>query len=122
MRTIKKPELCWNVYYADWNAKKISIRNIFDHYSFVKDCAKDLKQFKNDRKFAEQRIKRNLLYYFWSRCEHEILITAWVNPAGEEINRKVDIYEQVCNNWNIFFEYLWEHRTEVITLARYNEQ
>lgn len=119
---IKKPNLCWNVYYEDWNAKEIRIRNIFDHYSFVKDCAKDLKKLKDDREAAEERIRRNLLYYFWAKCEHEVVITAWVNPKNEDIDRKVDIYEQVYINWHIFFEYVWERRKDVMKLARYNEQ
>lgn len=119
---IKKPDLCWNVYYENWNAREIQIRNIFDHYSFVKDCAKDLRKLKDDKEAAEERIRRNLLYYFWSKCEHEVLITAWVNPRNEDIDRKVDIYEQVYINWHVFFEYLWEHRKDVMKLARYNEQ
>ena len=118
----KKPNLCWNVYYEDWNAKEILVRNIFDHYNFVKDCARDLRKLKDDIGEAEERIRRNLMYYFWSKCEHEVLITAWINPKNEAICRKVDIYEQVYNNWHVFFNYIWEHRKDVIKLARYNEE
>lgn len=115
------PSLCWNVYYENWNAKEIQVRNIFNHYSFVKDCASDLKKLKDDKAAAEERIKRNLMYYFWSKCEHEVLITAWANPSNEEIARKVDIYEQVKINWHIFFEYVWEHRKDIIKLAKSND-
>ena len=98
----KKPNLCWNVYYEDWNA--------------------NLRKLKDDIGEAEERIRRNLMYYFWSKCEHEVLITAWINPKNEDICRKVDIYEQVYNNWHVFFNYIWEHRKDVIKLARYNEE
>lgn len=49
--------------------------------------------------FIEERLKSECMYYFWSKCEYEIVIRGWPN---EECNRKIDIYEQLIANWNIF--------------------
>ena len=119
----KKPDLCWNVYNEDFNARKIVVFNIFDHYRFVKDCAKELKKAKDDREAGEKIFKSNLMYFFWSKCEYEVVITPWINPKkSKEYDRKIDVYEQVMNNWHVFFEYAWAHRKDVIKLARYNEE
>ena len=119
----KKPDLCWNVYNENFNARKIVTFNIFDHYRFVKDCAKELKKAKDDREAGEKIFKSNLMYFFWSKCEYEVVITPWVNPNNsKEYDRKIDVYEQVMNNWHVFFEYAWAHRKDVIKLARYNEE
>ena len=120
---IKKPKLCWNVYYENSSKKKITTLNIFDHYRFVKDCAKELKKAKDDREAGERIFKSNLMYFFWSKCEYEIVLTPWVNPRGvDDYDRKIDVYEQVMNNWHVFIEYAWAHRKDVIKLARYNEE
>lgn len=120
---IKKPKLCWNVYYENSGKKKITTFNIFDHYRFVKDCAKELKKAKDDREAGERIFKSNLMYFFWSKCEYEIVLTPWVNPRGvDDYDRKIDVYEQVMINWHVFIEYAWAHRKDVIKLARYNEE
>lgn len=119
----KKLDLCWNVYNENFNARKIGTFNIFDHYRFVKDCAKELKKAKDDREAGEKIFKSNLMYFFWSKCEYEVVITPWVNPNNsKEYDRKIDVYEQVMNNWHVFIEYAWAHRKDVIKLARYNEE
>ena len=98
------------------------------------------------------------MYYFWSKCEWEIVLDHWpngeyyelrkvlslqklydaMNAVGEgypdskllatmdrrleirvfpENNRfqceKIDVYEQVISNWEIFIDYLWNHRSEL---------
>lgn len=48
----------------------------------------------------EQRLDRSCLYYFWSKCEYEVIVSAW--PSREHSERKIDIYSQLCANWEIF--------------------
>lgn len=60
--------------------------------------------------FAEA-VKRDLLYYFWSKCEYEIVITGW--PNVEDNLEKVDAYGQVMLNFDIFIDYLWSHKQEI---------
>ncbi len=132
----------WNVFRHDVNKKEIVTFNIFNHWKFEEDVQKSLKKFKDKDEFAEQ-LRRDLMYYFWSKCEYEVIITSFptyitmseldrvnddrwnhkdrygtdymrinVNP---ETGAKIDIYEQVMNNWDIFLDYVWNskwHRNE----------
>lgn len=146
--------LCWNVYYGNCNSKEIEVFNIFEHYSFYKDCVKAKKKFKDDKNRFAEEVRGSLMYYFWSKCEWEIILCHW--PDGEmgdmrttmklkdaikalqpknmivrvgalekdvtmrvypEWNKyseeKIDVYQQVMNNWDIFINYLWENRKEL---------
>ena len=42
------------------------------------------------------------MYYFWSKCEWEVLISPWVGGNDEEI--KVDVAWQIMNNWDVFVD------------------
>ena len=145
--------LCWNVYVGDFNSGEIKLYNIFNHWAFYDDCVKVKKRFKDDREGFAKEVRSSLMYYFWSKCEWEVVLQHW--PSGElyglrktftmeemyhglkypegkilaapdkrfqvrvfpEHNRfndkKIDVYEQVMNNWDIFIDYLWEHRSEL---------
>ena len=65
----------WYVFREDWNSKQIINYNIFEHVNFVVWCAKDIKKHKNEYFTLESLIKRELMYYFWSKCEMEVIIT-----------------------------------------------
>lgn len=121
----------------DFNAKEIKIINIFDHEGFKEDIKNALKKFDAKEKFAED-IRKSLAYYFWAKCEYEVVISSfpahitkeelerlnkefknntekyghepycmWISPA---VGKKVDIYEQVKLNWDIFVDYVWSHK------------
>lgn len=129
--------LRWIVYCSDTNRNKIKTFNIFNHSRFREDVEKYLKKYKDKEEFAEH-LKRSLMYHFWSKCEWEIVITDWaphitmkeldrlnaerektsreygrdpytlyVNP---EVAEKIDVYEQVMNNWEIFLDYVWNSK------------
>ena len=127
----------WNVFYHDINKKKITTFNIFDHWKFNEDVQKSLKKFKDKDEFAEH-LRRDLMYYFWSRCEYEVVITTFppyitmneLDSLNEErvthkekygrdfvrINVcpdtgvKIDIQTQVMNNFDIFVDYVWNSK------------
>lgn len=50
----------------------------------------------------EMRLDRLCMYYFWSKCEYEVIVSAW--PPREGSDRKIDIYTQLKENWDIFKE------------------
>jgi len=102
-------KMVWNVYYENFNAKVIESYNIFDHYSFEESVKNAYKKYKDDfAKFSEE-VQHNLKYYFWSKCEWEILLCSLVHRNhAEEMTRKIDVYDQVMLNWNIFIKYVWE--------------
>ena len=105
----------WYVFREDVNNKQIVNYNIFEHVSFVMDCAKYIKKHKNEYFTLETKVRRTLQYYFWSKCEMEVIISDW--PPSGKIERKVDIYEQVRLNWDVFYQYFWEHRVEICKLG-----
>lgn len=151
--------LCWNVYCSDYNAKEIKLYNVFNHGGFYNDCVKAKKKFKEDKDGFAEEIRHSLMYYFWSKCEWEIILSHWpsgefydmrkslkvgelrnaIRGAGieydksprpwvkddtevtihvfpnynEDRDRKIDVCEQVMNNWDIFIDYLWNNRKEL---------
>lgn len=98
----------WNVFYHDFNARKITTYNIFDHGSFYEDVQKALQECDTKEKF-ERKLKTNLRYYFWAKSEWEILISPWIGNDRDK-KLKVDVYEQVMNNWEVFLDYVYGHR------------
>lgn len=129
--------MIWNVYRNNFNTKKIEVFNIFDHISFLESIKKILKQTQNKKEFSEN-IRKELLYYFWSKYEYEIIITSFpVYINQKELNKinsdnnsnsnnktkiniepdvgiKVDIYSQVMNNFDIFVDYIWNNKQEFL--------
>ena len=115
--------LTWNVYYGDFNSGLIKEHNVFDHYGLLEDLGKflrrldrnkELKALPEEKKkeaFAKE-LKTLLMYYYWSKCEWEIIISHWP-PSERTKDTKVDVYEQVVLNWDHFLDYAWEHRKEL---------
>ena len=129
--------MVWNVYREDFNHRAIVEYNIFDHSSFAQDVNKLLKADIPKDEFAEQ-LKRSLMYWFWCKSEHEVVISSWpiyidkaeldrINTEYEEYNnkwnhyqykinvstdvgKKIDIYSQVMMNWEQFVEYIWSNK------------
>lgn len=102
--------LVWNVYRHNFNSNKVEAVNIFDHWKFNEDVLKDLRRRIKKEEFAD-RLRRNLMYWFWSKCEHEIIVSSW--PYTDKAASKIDIYQQVMMNWNVFVDYVWSFRKEV---------
>lgn len=102
-----KAPLTWNVYRYSINGKEVKPTNIFDHWKFDEDVQADLRRCQRKSDFAE-RLRRNLFYYFGSKCEHEIIVSSW--PYTDEAACKIDIYQQVMLNFEIFCDYVWSKR------------
>ena len=104
----------WNVYYYNYNSRKVETHNVFNHWRFIEYSAKAIKKYKDDKKSLEEQIRRELMYYYWSKYEWEVIVAPFTSTPKEEEEKKLDVYEQVMLNWNIFFEYFWEHRKEIL--------
>lgn len=125
-----KKVLEWNVFRHDINSKKIVKYNVFDHSSFLAS----VKKLRMDKDTFSEQLRREAQYYFWSKCEHEVIITSWPAYISKEeyeritkevtsiesrdkifrvvnivptVGSKIDIYEQLMLNWNNFVEYTW---------------
>ena len=156
---VERIMLEWNVYLEDFNSGEIKVWNIFNHWSFYDACLKARKKFKEDKEAFANDIKGWLRYFFWAKCEYEIILDHW--PSGEwyelrndvttaelkkmyeqaglkfdswRINeknadkkliikifpdenrfrqKKIDVCQQVENNWDRFIDYVWENRKEL---------
>ena len=137
----KNTELAWYVFEEDVNAREIEIVNILHKDGLLfndikKEFADRYTDMENFETFCE-RVKRNLMYYYWSKSEHEIVLTSWppyiesaeldrlIEEKDKDIEKygrfirtnvnltvgsKVDVYTQVALNWNRFIHYLWDNR------------
>lgn len=102
----------WNVYIGDINKRRITIFNVFEHYSFYKDLKKEIKIYKNIEEFAD-RLRRIVMYYFWSKCEYEIILTCC--PSWDKFKEeKIDVYSQLDLNWDKFVNYIWDNKKEIL--------
>lgn len=109
--------LKWCVFIYNFNKRKIETYNIFDHYSFLEDCKKNAKKNIHDYNAFCEQLKRDTMYYYWSKCEWEIVVMPWV---GKEVKPlKIDVFDQLKLNWETFCKYAWEHGAE---LRRKNEK
>lgn len=104
----------WNVFYESFNDKKIKYFNIFDNTALLNYTIKAAKKFKDDRAAFEKEIEGWLSYYYWSKCEWEVVITSW--PPRDGVEQKIDVYDQVMINHDRFFDYLWENRAAIAKL------
>ena len=123
----------WNVYIEDINSRKIVLFNVFDHRSFSKDVETLLNKHLPKELFSEE-LKQRCMYYFWSKCEWEIVISSWpvsidakewdrierdrnewlkkykTNPKvlniSPTVESKIDVYRQLEANWAAFVDYL----------------
>lgn len=93
----------WNVIVEKNN--KIISWNIFDHWGFYSEFRKWLDESESIDVFGYE-MERETRYYFWSRCEYEIV----VNDLFDRAEKKIDVYDQVCANWDRFISYLWSFK------------
>lgn len=102
----------WNVIYFDFNGKKIDKYNIFTHGGFLSDCKKYARKYKDDKLLFTEAVKRSVMYFFWARCEWEVLVCGFP-PGFSDIQKKIDVYDQVMMNWDKFADYVWDHAVEL---------
>lgn len=97
----------WFVYIENFNAKKIEKYNVLGNEEIVDTIKKAYKKYKNDYdKFCEE-VKSELMYHYWSKCEWEIILSDW--PPSETFNKeKIDVFDQIMLNKDIFFKYVWD--------------
>lgn len=102
----------WYVYLEDINKRIIITYNVFNHYSFYEDLKKIMKKYKTIEDFSKE-LKRICMYYFWSKCEYEIILTCW--PKWDKFKEeKIDVYSQLNLNWDKFVNYIWENKKEIL--------
>lgn len=108
---LQEDGIVWKAFYHSWNRKTIEPFNIFRHSRFREEVRDAAKRCKTKEEFAK-KLRSALMYYYWCKCEWEVLIAPWVdNNSTKEI--KVDVYQQVMLNWDAFLNYVWDNRTKL---------
>ena len=102
----------WNVFYHNSNKRQIEPFNIFNHCGFRREFCNIVQKHADKDLFAEE-LWHCLMYYFWSKCEYEVLIYPWPCSTERDKPRKMDIFSQIICNWAAFVDYAWEHRREI---------
>lgn len=90
--------LCYNVLRENVNSKSIEFWNVFNHGKF-----KEAAEAYLAGELTEDELRREACYYFWSKCEYEVIVCGWPN---QETKKKLDIYDQLIANWFVFMNYL----------------
>lgn len=49
---------------------------------------------------VEKQLDRQCIYYFWAKCEYEVIVSAW--PPRDGSDKKIDVYSQLKANWEQF--------------------
>jgi hypothetical protein len=70
--------------------------------------ARDLKRDLSRNDFA-RHLRSHLFCFFCSKCEYEVLISPWTGNK-EKGTIKIDIFDQVMMNFDIFVDYVWNSR------------
>ena len=100
--------MAWNVWRHNINNGLMEMWNIFEHYNFNKDTIRDLRNF-DDKKEFSRHLQSNLMYYFWSKSEYEIILSPWCQGPNDK-EKKIDIYMQIMANWIRFVDYVWSFK------------
>ena len=110
----------WNVYVSNFNRKKIEVHNVFEHTRFLEDCKAAARKYSKDKAAFAEAVRKDLMYYYWSKCEWEVIIDHWP-PRSDVDCIKVDVYDQVVLNWDRFIDYVWEHAAELRRREKKND-
>ena len=109
-------KLEWYVYVSDFNSGRIEKHNVFDHWRFMEDLVKAARKYKDrEREQFEEKLRFYLMYYYWSKCEWEIIIDHFPPSENKERYRpvKIDVWDQIESNWRPFCDYVWAHRADL---------
>ena len=110
-REIKPGDMHWEAMYFDINAKQFKPYNVLN---YREDFVKTLKKKVSSKEEFAQKIKSEMMYYFWSKTEVEVILTnkdgriimsPWVGP--EDIT--LDVTDREDFDWVDFFNKKTEH-------------
>ena len=119
----------WNVYYHDFNGRKIDTYNIFNHGTLRIQLAKiarrrtlgeDGKRHSITKEEFTKELRGWLMYCYWSKAEWEVIIGPWISNQ-EEFDKesvKIDVFDQIMLNFGILADYVWDHISEVRKLDK----
>lgn len=108
---IKNVKLEWYAFRYNWNEHKLEFINVLSGWE--EDIAKKIKKGAKDTykpvtgyiSFKDY-IKGELMYYYWSKSEHEVIIADLIDNKEEAKWEKHDIWWQLEPNLDRICEYI----------------
>lgn len=102
---VKNKKLEWNVLRHDFNSNRIVTYNVFGD-SFKEELYKKYRSKKiTNLEELKECIKRHCMYYYWSKCEHEIAMGGLNSNYPEEFE-KIDVWHQLEINLDHIVQYV----------------
>ena len=96
---IKKANFHW--YILQCRNNKMLMVDVFNSKYYAKDIAKQIKKGKiRNKKDLKEWIRRQMMYYYWSKCEAEFKAGGLFVEDDEKMN-KIDGYFQILPNLDI---------------------
>ena len=102
--------LTWLVTYYDFNADKIKYYDVLKHRE---DFIKNLKKKCNTKEEFAEKIRREMMWCYWSKCEWELIteiddnnriwLSPWVGCRDPE-NVRIDVTDREDFDWRGFTE------------------
>lgn len=92
----------FNVIRRDFNRGGFWEYNVFNHGGLYEDLEKGPRKYDLETKTFDSWLKGLLQYYFWSKCEYELILTPWPPVSDGKEEEKIDIYDQVMLNFDLF--------------------
>ena len=103
----KNKNLEWYAFEYDWNKKDIIRINVLNS-GFVEDLVKRIKRDKiTTYNKLKEAIKRELMYHYWCKAEHEIMVYD-LFPKAKDLEKgiKIDVWYQLEPNLDRIVEYV----------------
>lgn len=95
----------WYVYIYDINSRTMRKHNV------LAGREETIRRYKKESKSIEEfskLLRSEMMAYYWSRCEWEILISNWCGGDRSE-EKKIDVFDQLQLNWDVFVWYCWNN-------------
>lgn len=128
-------KLSWLTVYYDCNANKITY---YDVLKYREDFVKKLKKKCTTKEEFAEKMRREMMYYFWSKAEVEMIIEIddngriWLNPwcgCKEPEKVRVDVTDRTDFDWKGFAEkhigeqiYKDEAKVDIFDQLTYGDQ
>lgn len=118
--------LKWFAYMMGVKPGDFEAYNIFEHGRFFEAVSKQLKACDTKEEFAD-KLRSELMYYFWSKCEYEVLIEEKdgrivMKPWAGYKDFKLDVTDNQDFDWRGFYKEKRKEQTgECIKIDVYDQ-
>lgn len=111
----KYQELCWNVLLLNNESISFNIFQSVNFHNYLMDLRAREKRGKIEN--IKEEVRAGLAYSFQGKAEYEINAASFLSSDV----KKIDVYEQVYQNFEIFFNYLMSNWSK-IPIQTYRQQ